>query len=180
MLKESGGGWLKKSITHKNIMGIDPGTKKLGIAILYHNIGQPNGALEIRHFEDQNYEYKLLVFKEKRTILNFLLEIESEIVELITKFNVEEVIIEKMFISYNNSNSALLNLIPRFLKESIDKLDKGILIKETATTTVKKQVCGSGRADKKAVKKAVEEKLGIETYDTNIADAFALILGGIK
>jgi len=159
-------GKLKKKIVEENMMGIDPGTKEMGVTILWNEYDLD------KKKEFTNYYWELLKFKNEK-IMEFLENMAHAVDYRCCEYNIDTIIIEKMFMAYNNRNSSLLNLIPQVIKEIVPE---DVKIIEIGSKTVKKKLYGSGNATKEQVRKEVNKRLGLKIKDYNISDAFALLL----
>lgn len=149
------------------ILAIDPGTKEMGIAffdngeLIYHGVsvikdGSPNEKL-----------------KEGKRIIQ----------RLIKDFKPNILVVEKAFFG-NNKTAAIMNV---FVSEiiSIGKR-KELKVISYAPTTVRKFICGDGRADKKALSEVIvskfpklkvyltQDRAWKERYHQNMFDAVGL------
>jgi len=150
------------------ILAIDPGTKDMGVAFL------DNGDL-IYH--------GVKIIKNRRSPHEILNEGRKIILRLIRDFKPDVLVYEKAFFS-NNRSIALLNTFVDEIKVLARR--KGIKIIGYAPSTIKKAICGNGRASKKEVAKIIvtrfpelkvyltQDRAWKEKYHQNMFDAVAL------
>jgi len=121
----------------KKILAIDPGTKTMGIALtddgklIYHGVK---------------------VIKNRQSPHEILKEGREIIFRLIKDFRPKILVVEKSFFA-NNRNSALLNVFVDEIK-AIGKR-KGLKVMSFAPNTVRKHICGNGKASKKDLAKVM-------------------------
>lgn len=160
-------------MSNKKILAIDPGTKHMGFAffdrgeLVYHGVSV---------IKDGTPDEKL---KEGRKI----------IIRLIKDFRPNVLVVEKAFFG-KNKTAAIMNV---FVGEimSIGR-KKELKVISYAPTTVRKSICGNGRADKKALSEVIVSKIPElrvyltqdrawkEKYHQNMFDAVGLGLMIIK
>ena len=156
---------LKKN---QKILAIDPGTREMGIAFLdkgklvYHGVK---------------------TFKRGRSPHETLREGRKTILRLIRDFKPQVFVVEKSFFA-KNRNASLLNV---FIDEmmSIAKRN-GLRVLSFAPCTLKKFICGYGRANKLDVARVIvskypelkvyltQDRLWKERFHRNMFDAVAL------
>jgi len=158
---------------HKRILAIDPGTREMGIALL-----------EV----DRLIYHGVKVFAKRTSPHEILKQGRETVIRLIQDFRPDILVFEKTFFS-NNRNSALLNVLVDEIK-AIGKR-KRLQVVGYAANTVKKFICGNGRATKKEVARAIIDRfpeLAVylnqnrkwkERYHHNMFDAVALGLTSI-
>ncbi len=161
---------LSKYMTKKKtkILAIDPGTREMGVAFL------EKGKL---------IHYGVKSIRKKRSPHETLEEGRKIVKRLITDLKPEILVVEKTFFA-NNRNSSLLNVFFDEIK-AIGRR-KRLKVLSYAPNTVKKFICGNGRASKEEVAKVIvskypELKVYInndrkwkERYHQNMFDAVAL------
>jgi crossover junction endodeoxyribonuclease RuvC len=128
------------SKTNSKILAIDPGTREMGIAFFDKGKLIYNG---VKTIKGGKYPHETL--KAGRKI----------VLRLINDFKPDILIIEKAFFA-NNRSASLLNVFVDEIK-AIGKR-KGFKVKSFAPSTVKKAICGNGRASKKAVARVIVSK----------------------
>jgi crossover junction endodeoxyribonuclease RuvC len=153
---------------HTRILAIDPGTSEMGFAVL------EDGALR---------GHGVKVIRRGRSPKETLDRARSEVAELIEDFRPGVLVIEKTFIGQNR-NAALLNVLGDEIK-SLGLRNK-VKVLCFAPSTVRKVVCGSGRADKGDVARVVaarypelkaflfKDRKWKELFHANMFDAVAL------
>ena len=154
---------------NSKILAIDPGTRVMGIAFLDKGKLVYHGVKEIRNGGKTPHE-KL---KEGRKI----------VLRLIRDFRPQVLVFEKAFFA-NNRNAALLNVFVDEIK-AIGRR-KGLKVVSYAPSTVRKFVCGNGRASKEDVSRIIvskypelkvyltQDRAWKERYHQNMFDAVAL------
>jgi len=135
------------------ILGIDPGTIDMGYAIVDKKTKKVHKA----------GCWKL---NNKKPIMEFLEEIIELIDDICDEFGVDVIVVEKMFSTGNNSNLALLNVLPRLISNICTNRDIKYLI--IHNSTIKKRVAGNGKASKIEVAEMVVKITGID-YDSLVA-----------
>jgi crossover junction endodeoxyribonuclease RuvC len=150
------------------ILAIDPGTRYMGVALLEGERLIYHGVKEIRN--DGSPHEKLI---EGRRI----------ILRLINDFGPDILVIERSFFA-NNKTASLLHVFIGEIKAIAKR--KELKVISYAPTTVRKFICGNGRADKKALSEVIVSKIPElrvyltqdrawkERYHQNMFDAIAL------
>jgi crossover junction endodeoxyribonuclease RuvC len=119
------------------ILAIDPGTKNMGVAFL------DNGALLYSGVK---------VIRNRRSPHEIIQTCRKIILRLIKDYRPQVLVVEKTFFA-NNRNSALLNVLFDEIK-NIGKR-KQLQVICYAPSTMKKAICGDGRASKEEVARVV-------------------------
>lgn len=165
---------INKMSKNKKILAIDPGTREMGVAVLQDGKLLYHGVETVKN-EKSPHE----TLKEGRRI----------ILRLINDFKPQVLVVEKTFFA-NNRNSALLNVFFDEIK-AVGKR-KGLKVVSYAPNTVKKHICGNGRANKEEVAKVIvsmypelkvyisQDRKWKEAYHHNMFDAVALGVVGMK
>jgi len=150
------------------ILAIDPGTREMGVAFLDGEKLIYHGVKAIP--EDKSPNERL---KEGREI----------IIRLINDFKPDILVVEKSFFA-NNRTASLLHAFINEIRAIGNK--KGLKVVSYATSTVRKSVCGNGRASKKELSKVIvsrypnlkvylsQDRAWKELYHQNMFDAIAL------
>ena len=153
------------------VLGIDPGTATTGFGV----INKLKNGFEVVDWG--------LIETEKNDVtgkrLNF---IYSEILGLLRKFSPDVLAIEKIFFATNAKTAISIGQSQGVILLAAAK--SKVLVSEYAPGTIKKVVAGDGRADKKAMQKAlrvhlgarIRSKKGKKTHFDNEADALAIAL----
>jgi Holliday junction resolvasome RuvABC endonuclease subunit len=157
------------------ILAIDPGTREMGIAFL------DSGKL-IYH--------EVKVIKKGKSPHENLRDGRKIVLRLIKDFMPAVLVVEKGFFAQNR-NASLLNVLVDEIR-AIGRRKKLTVI-SYAPSTVKKYICGNGRASKKEVARVVvakypelkvyltQDRAWKETYHQNMFDAVALgMMAAIK
>ena len=156
------------SNNRKRVLAIDPGTREMGIAFL------DRGKL---------IYYGVKTFRKRRSPHETLNEGRKIILRLIRDFKPNVLVFEKSFFA-NNRSACLLNTFTDEIK-AIGKR-KGLRVLAYAPSTVKKAICGNGRATKKEVARVIvskypelkvyltQDRAWKEEYHQNMFDAVAL------
>lgn len=146
------------------ILGIDPGTQKIGYAVL--------------EAKNKNYILKssgLLKIKNKDK--KFLKEIKNQIDKLILKWKPKILSIEKIYFSRNQKTAMVVAEARGVIL--LSALEKNIKIKEYAPNEIKTIITGYGLADKNSMTKMIKLllKLNNNKIEDDVVDAIALALG---
>lgn len=146
------------------ILGIDPGTQKIGYAVL--------------EFKNKTYILKssgLLKIKNKDK--KFLKEIKNQIDKLILKWKPKILSIEKIYFSRNQKTAMVVAEARGVIL--LSALEKNIKIKEYAPNEIKTIITGYGLADKNSMTKMIKLllKLNNNKIEDDVVDAIALALG---
>lgn len=158
------------SKNNSKILAIDPGTKHIGVAFLE---------------EGRLIYYGVKVVRRRNSPAEILRECRKIILRLIKDFKPTTIVVEKTyFANSKNRNSSLLNVFVDEIR--IIGKRKGLKVIAYAPSTVKKAICGNGRASKKEVAKVViarypelnvylnQDRAWKERYHQNMFDAVAL------
>jgi len=153
---------------NSKILAIDPGTREMGIAFLE---------------EEKLIYHGVKVIRKKKSPSEALKEGRKIVLRLINDFKPRVLVIEKAFFA-NNRSAALLNVFVDEIK-AIGRR-KGLKVMSFAPSTVKKFICGNGRASKKEVARVIvskypelkvyltQDRAWKEEYHQNMFDAVAL------
>jgi len=153
---------------NKKILAIDPGTKEMGVAFLEGEKLAYHGVKVILSEKSPNEK-----LKEGRGI----------ILRLIRDYRPDVLVVERSFFA-NNRTASLLHVFINQIK-AIGKR-KGIKVMSYATSTVRKFICGNGRAGKKELSVVIvskypelkvylsQNKAWKDRYHQNMFDAIAL------
>jgi crossover junction endodeoxyribonuclease RuvC len=154
------------------ILGIDPGTATTGYGVI-----EANGEAEF-----SLVEYGLIeTSKEEKPAVRLKL-IFKQLNELITKHEPEVLAIERVFFFSNQKTVIAVGQAMGVVMLSAS--EAGVPVVEYAPAQIKKRIAGNGRADKRAMKRAVRDyfkykirlKRGQKTHFDNAADALAVAL----
>ena len=153
---------------NSKILAIDPGTREMGIAFL------ENGKI---------IYYGVKTIRKKKSPHEVLKEGRKIVLRLIKDLRPKVLVIEKAFFA-NNRSAALLNVFVDEIKAIVRR--KGLKVMSFAPSTVKKAICGNGRASKKDVARVIvskypelkvyltQDRAWKELYHQNMFDAVAL------
>jgi len=155
-------------LNHKKILAIDPGTKEMGVAFLEGEKLIYHGVKAI-----PNEKFPKEKLKEGRKI----------ILRLIKDYEPDVLVVERSFFA-NNRTASLLHVFINEIR-AIGKR-KGIKVMSYATSTVRKFICGNGKAGKKELSVVIvskypelkvylsQNKAWKDRYHQNMFDAIAL------
>jgi len=159
------------------ILAIDPGTKEIGVAFMEGEKLVYHGVKVIPSEKSPNEK-----LKEGREI----------ILRLIKDYKPDILVVERSFFA-NNRTASLLHVFINEIR-AIGKR-KGIKVVSYATSTVRKSICGNGRASKKTQSEVIvskypelkvylsQNRIWKDRYHQNMFDAIALglmVLSAIK
>jgi len=147
------------------IIGIDPGTARTGYAIV-----------EIRGRDTHVLDLGCITTEKTQTQAEKLLEIASNVEELIEKWHPDQAAIERLFFSQNVTTAVTVAQARGVILETIAR--RGIAHSEYLPREIKLSVCGNGGADKKAVQKMVQILCNLKAMPQidDAADAIAVAL----
>ncbi|MFZ2150454.1 MAG: crossover junction endodeoxyribonuclease RuvC [Candidatus Absconditicoccaceae bacterium] len=155
------------------ILGVDPGVRKLGYAIITPNLEIIDAGILLQDQKSPTREDQFIRIKE----------IYDYFEKLIKKYKIKAVSIEKLFFTkFNQSNAEFVYgirgaLIMLFVKNNIQ-------VKEFTPIQLKKAITGNGRADKILVQKFIMKLYGLKDLpkynDTADALGLAYIIKNIK
>jgi Holliday junction resolvasome RuvABC endonuclease subunit len=158
------------SKNNTKILAIDPGTREMGVAFME---------------EGKLIYHGVKAIKRKKSPHETLKEGRKIILRLIKDFEPTVLVVEKSFF-FNNRNSSLLNVFVDEIR-TVGKR-KGLKVASFAPNTVKKFICGNGRASKKEVARVIvskypelkvyltQDRAWKELYHQNMFDAVALAM----
>lgn len=163
------------------ILGIDPGTATTGY-----------GLIELNSNSFSVIEYGLIETDKIHNIQKRLSDIYKKLSVIVKKFKPDAISMEKIFFATNAKTAISVGQAQGVMMLCAYKNKVDLF--EYAPGTIKKQISGSGRSDKKMMQKAVRKILGPKikskkhqkTHFDNSADALAIalchavILGKIK
>lgn len=156
------------------ILAIDPGTRTMGVALLDR---------------EQLVYYGVRAIRMPGAPCERLKEARRTVLRLINDLRPDTLVVEKTFFA-NNRNGAVLNALVKQIV-AIGRR-KRLRVVSYAANTVKKRVCGNGRASKKEIARAVicrYPELGVyfsqdrkwkERYHQNMFDAVAVGMVGMR
>lgn len=153
------------------ILGIDPGTATTGYGLL--------------NIENKNFfvmEFGLIETNKNHSSKKRLSEIYKKLSFLIKYFKPDAISMEKIFFATNAKTAIAVGQAQGVMMLCADKYNTELF--EYAPGTIKKQISGNGRSDKKMMQKAVRKILGPKikskkhqkTHFDNSADALAIAL----
>lgn len=142
------------------ILGIDPGTTTVWFCVI----------------KEENWHLELIDFWVLKTVPKIdlaikLLEIWNDIQELIKNFQVEKIVIEKLFFQTNVKTA--IDVAQARWVVLYEAIKNNLIIEEYTPLQVKKAVTWNGKANKNQLKKAIQFIFWLEespTYD-DAADA---------
>jgi Holliday junction resolvasome RuvABC endonuclease subunit len=153
---------------NSKILAIDPGTKEMGIAF----------------FDDKKLIYHgVEVIKDGKSPGEKLKEARGIVLRLIKDFKPQVLAVEKAFFA-NNRNASLLNVFVDEIRAIARR--KRVMVVSYAPSTIKKYICGNGRASKREMARVViarypelkvyltQDRAWKEKYHQNMFDAVAL------
>jgi len=159
---------------NSKILAIDPGTREMGVAFLEKGKLIYHGVKSIKKGKSPHE-----TLKEGRTT----------VLRLIKDFKPKVLVVEKAFFA-NNRNASLLNVFVDEIKAIARR--KKLKLLSYAPSTVKKYICGNGRAGKEEVARVIvakypelkvyltQNRAWKEKYHQNMFDAVALAIMASK
>lgn len=148
------------------ILGIDPGTARMGYAVVKHARGKIPQILEADTF----------VTHPNLEMPNRLKFLYNELKKIVSKHKPDVMVIERLF--FNTNAKTAISVGQARGIAMLAAASPGLLLVEYTALEAKKAVSGSGKADKKEMQTAVKEVLGLDVIlksdDANDAVALAL------
>lgn len=152
-------------------MGIDPGTATTGFGV----IEASKGDFKVK-------EWGLIETDKDGATGDRLININKQFSDLLKRVKPDVVAVEKLFFATNAKTAMAVGQAIGIILFTAAKAK--IAISEYAPGTIKKQIAGNGRADKKMMQQAVRKVLGAKvrsknhgkTHFDNSADALAVAL----
>ncbi len=150
------------------ILAIDPGTRYMGVAFL------DNGSI---------IYCGVKVIRNRRSPHEILWACRKILLRLVKDFRPQVLVVEKTFFA-QNKNTALLNVLVDEIRNIGRR--KGLQILSFAPSTMKKRICGNGRASKEEVARVIvsrypelkvfltQDRKWKERFHQNMFDAVAL------
>ncbi len=147
------------------VLGIDPGSRATGYAVIEHRGGQPH-----------LLECGVIRTRPKSDLTTRLVEIHTGLLELLDRHTPECVAIEGIF-SGHNARSAMVLGHARGVAV-LTAAQRGLAVHEYSPAEVKKAVVGSGRASKQQIGFMVTQHLRLaeEPRPEDAADGCAIAL----
>jgi crossover junction endodeoxyribonuclease RuvC len=144
-----------------NIIGIDPGSHRVGYSILSK---QNQNKLSL-------LEYGVIHVPKDRVVPYNLLYIKSELIHILDRFDPKIACIEKLFFNTNQKTAILVSESRGSILLTL--LERDIQIIELTVTQIKKGITGSGTSTKLSIKKSLEVLFGNQLQ--NIDDSWDAI-----
>ena len=165
-MKNKGGG-IKKNTSRGIVLGIDPGTTRIGIGIIEKN----GGVLLVKYAALLASEEELRKDEGVR-----LLCIERALKKILKKYTPDIVVVERLFFSNNQKTAFAVAHARGVILKTIAETKTTLV--ELTPNQIKLAVAGSGNASKEAVSKMVGIALHIETKKMldDITDALAIAI----
>lgn len=133
------------------IIGIDPGSHRVGYAILDRDDKTRKVTL---------IDYGTIEVKSEIQSPESLLLVHTELKDLLKKYKPEVASVEELFFFKNQKTVAQVYEARGVILFTL--IERGLKILEPTITQIKKGVTGSGTADKKQVKEAIKLILGLK------------------
>lgn len=145
------------------VLGIDPGGSYTGY-----------GVIKLSDFSDPvHIAHGVISLPKKKSLSSRLLQLSSELGQIMSKYNPDEVAIEKIFLGKNADSAFKLGHVRGVCMMESERI--GAQIFEYAPKKIKKIVTGSGAADKEQVRWMVLNLLKIKSIEKDDAtDALAI------
>lgn len=147
------------------ILGIDPGSRFLGFAVLEVSSTQP--------LVMKALEYGVLKFNAEENLSTRLLEIGEGVRDLMKSYKPDQVSLEKIFLGKNADSAFKLGHARGVVV--YEALKAGCEVHEYATRVVKKGITGNGGAEKEHVRLVVQNLLKLPPVKSlDASDALAM------
>lgn len=150
------------------VIWIDPGTSIVWYAIVEKNWN-----------EKKLLDYGVIETAAKVPLKDKILEISSDLEALISQYNPERVVIEKLFFNTNITTWIDVSHVRGVIMYQFAK--RGIEILEYTPLELKSAICGNGKADKKQLQTAIKIFFWLDLIPKpdDAADAIGLAYMGI-
>ena len=153
------------------ILGIDPGTATTGF-----------GLLEVKNNCVEAVDFGLIETDKDGDFGKRLISINKQLSSVIKRRRPDIVVMEKLFFATNVKTATRVGRAMGVIVYTVARA--GIEMCEYAPGTIKKQITGNGRADKKMVQRSLRKILGAKvrskvhkkTHFDNAADGLAVAL----
>jgi len=151
-----------------NILGIDPGTKKIGYAVL--QVEENNTKILIAGFIDN----------KESTFSGGLIKVSKEIDDIFNEYKIDEISIEDIFYAYSPKTVIKLAQFRGAICMSVLRHSK--VFYEYSALQVKKALTGNGKSSKEQVSFMVKKIFNIkeEIKVLDITDAIAIAFTHIQ
>jgi crossover junction endodeoxyribonuclease RuvC len=153
------------------ILGIDPGTATTGF-----------GLIDATPDEVKVLDFGLIETDKDGDFGKRLININKQLTKVLDRLNPDVIAMEKLFFATNAKTAMTVGRAMGVIIYTVAM--KNIELNEYAPGTIKKQITGNGRADKKDIQKSLRKILGAKvrsrvhkkTHFDNSADALAVAL----
>ena len=154
------------------ILGVDPGLKCTGYAVLSEGVGDAEARL---------IEAGAIKLDAKQSLAQRLLELQDCVDELLRAHEPATLACEQLYSHYKHPRTAILMAHARGIVLA-QAARWGLQIVPVSATRAKKLLTGSGRAGKAQMQRAVARTLGLPTLPEphDVADALAIALCGLR
>ena len=155
------------------ILGIDPGSRFLGFAVLEVSSTQPRSILGSHQLDMKAIEYGVLKFNAEENLSQRLLEIGEGVRDLMKSYKPDQMSLEKIFLGKNADSAFKLGhargvVVYEALKSNVE-------VFEYATRVVKKGITGNGGAEKEHVRLVIQNLLKLPPVKSlDASDALAM------
>lgn len=165
------------------VLGIDPGLRVTGYACLAPAIEAPGR--KIARVAGTGIarliEAGVIRLKDRRSVADRLVELETDLVELIDRLRPSVVAVEKLYAHYQHPTTAIIMGHARGVV-LLTARRAGLAIVELGATEVKKSLTGNGHAGKAQMQDGVKAQLGLTARPepADVADAAAIALCAMR
>lgn len=153
------------------ILGIDPGVRKLGYALVKDTMEIVDAGILL---QDISSPSRVDQFERMQKIYSFFSH-------MLTEVDIDVCVMEKLFFTNANQSNAEFVFGIRGVLISL-MMEKGVTIKEYTPIELKKYITGNGKADKMFVQKMIMKIYKLESLPAynDAADALGLAYIGIR
>jgi len=150
------------------VLGIDPGTTKIGYAL--SEPGEPCPKI---------LDYGIISTPSGVSFSSKILEIASDISELLETYHPDKLVIEKLFFTKNVTTGMEVSQVRGVIVYLC--VQKGIPVLEYTPLELKSWICWNGRAEKKQLQHAIKMLYHMDTLPSpdDAADALGLAYMGL-
>lgn len=146
------------------ILGIDPGIEKTGFAVM-----------EIpAHGQPQLRDYGCIRTEKTQPLPTRLSLLAADLKTILAQWKPQAAGLEQLFFSRNVKTALTVSHARGVILETLEA--HAVPVREFNPSHIKMSVTGSGRADKKQIRKMLEILFGIDVKNDDTADAIACCL----
>jgi crossover junction endodeoxyribonuclease RuvC len=151
------------------LLGLDPGTRLAGYGVIDYDPRAP--------LRPELVDAGVIRLDTKAPLVDRLVELERELVEILTEHRPAAVGLEEVYAHYNHPKTAIIMAHARGVMLLACRRT-GVAVYELSANRVKQSLTGHGHADKVQMQRAVQAQWNLPTLPEppDVADALAVAL----